>query len=139
MNYLDTQFNDNLERDLFPVSGQLSSLDMDSVTQSLDIGKLTTTGSLKSSDGRLAFDLEGNTYIVNDGTIERVRLGRMDDGSYGLRIQDKDGNVILNITGETNLLQSSNGHMQLDLTAEQMRIYDETNLRILLGKGENLF
>ncbi len=139
MSYLDSDFTASLQRDLFPGPTILSSLDLDAVTSSLDASKIASNGPINSADRTSVFDLNAGTYTVNDGTVERIRLGRMDDGSYGLIIKDKDGNIILNITGDNNLIQSSNGHMQLDLLAEQLRVYDEANLRILLGKGQNLF
>lgn len=94
---------------------------------------------MASENGRTAVDLDNGSILFGDGLVDRVRLGKMDDGSYGLVIKDTEGNVLLNITGETNLIQSKTGKMQIDLTEEQARWYDELNLRILIGKALGKF
>ena len=63
----------------------------------------------------------------------------MEDGGIGLRIREKDGNELLNITGDRNIMQSRTKKMQLDLDEEQARWYDEINLRIMIGKAIGLF
>lgn len=137
--YLDSDFDSTLQREVI-ISGQtqFSELDSDMLIESLDASKIRN-GTMSSENGRTKVDLDNGTIIFGDGLVDRVRLGKMDDGSYGLIIKDIDGNVLLNITGDINLIQSKTQKMQIDLTEEQARWYDELHLRILIGKALGRF
>jgi hypothetical protein len=135
--YTDIGFSSLMEREI-PPSTDPSSIDLDAQIETMTAEKIRG-GVLSSQDSRTQIGLDSGTYIVNDGVRERIRIGLMEDGTYGFRIQDKDGNQIMNINGENNIMQSVTGKMQIDLTAEQLRFYDENNLRILIGKAIGLF
>ena len=134
MSYLDSGFSDLLQRDIFPTSNNFSTIDVDSLLEGIDVSKVFSTGAMKSSDGRLSFDLEQNVYSVSDGTVETVRLGRMEDGDYGIRIRDRNGTDLMVMTSTQTLLQSPDGKMQVDLKNGQIRSYDDTNLRAIFGR-----
>lgn len=132
--YLDENFETNMERviDLGSPT-EYSDIDFDAIIDSISASKILG-GTMASNDGRTSLALDDGTFLSSDGLIDRVRLGKMDDGSYGLIIKDREGNVLFNITGETNLIQSKTGKMQIDLTEEQARWYDDLYLRIGIGK-----
>lgn len=132
--YLDSGFNDYLQREIMPPTNSLTSIDIDSLFEGIDASKIFSSGPIKSSDGRLAWDLEQNSYVVSDGQGERVRLGKMENGEYGLRIKDQNGNVLMNITGVENILQSSDGKMIIDFIKANIRIFDDHNLRTIVGR-----
>lgn len=139
MDYTDSGFNQLLERPFDNgAPGEVSSLDYDALLESISADKIQG-GTFTSQTNQNTLNLDTGTQVINDGTRERIRIGLMEDGSYGLRVQDQDGNILINITGTTNLIQSANGHVQFDLTEEQIRIYDETKLRALFGKAFGKF
>ena len=138
MSYLDSGFDPFLEKVADPGTAEISNQDYDALIDSLTGNKIVG-GAISSVNQKMVFNLSDGTFIVNDGLSERIRLGFMENGEIGLRIRDKDGNELLNITGDRNIIQSRTGKMQLDLDEEQARWYDEINLRILIGKAIGLF
>jgi len=138
MSFLDSNFDPYLEKIVDTGSSEQSNQDFDALVDSFS-GNKVVGGVLTSANGRSAYNLDDGTFIVNDGLAERARLGVMEDGGIGLRIRDKDGNELLNITGDRNIIQSKTKKMQIDLDEEQARWYDEINLRILIGKAIGLF
>lgn len=135
MSYLDVGFNENLIRqELLPdPSQQLDPLQFEQFAQEFSGSKLI--GLLQSRDGKITIDLDNNTIIVSDGVVERVRLGKLADDSIGLLIKDINGNVLMQISGDTNIIQSSNKHMQLNFKDETLIVTDEGGTPVvLLGK-----
>ena len=114
---------------------QLDPLQFEQYTPEFSGSKIT--GVLSSQDGRIKIDLDNNTIIISDGVEERVRLGELSDDSVGLLIKDVNGNVLMQISGDTNIIQSSNKHIQLDFFEERLLIKDQSNTpRVLIGKGD---
>ena len=134
MAYNDLGYNDFFDRSIVQPTNFIQSIDSEVLLEGIEGETILGQGAVKSSNGRLIMDLDGNTFLVSDGTAERVRLGQMEDGGYGLRVKDRKGNVLLNLTDETNLIQSSDGRMKLDLSLKKFLVYDQTNLRVLLGE-----
>ena len=131
MSYLNNNFSVFLEKNMdTPV--ELSNQDYDATTNSIDASKIVG-GVVSSTDNKTQFDLNNNTYIINDGLAERVRLGIMEDGEYGIRIKDKDGNVLMNVTASEAILQGPLKRLQIDLIKDQIRVFDDVNLRGLIG------
>lgn len=112
----------------------IPAIDSGVILEGITGADILSSGTVRSQSGRLEMSLDGESFIVNDGTVERVRLGQMEDGEYGLRIQDKEGNVLFNITGVKNIIQGSDQRMQIDLTKRQLRVYDDKNLRVIIGE-----
>lgn len=133
MSYLDSGFDAFFEKPLGLNNSQFSSIDQDVMLSPISANKIQD-GVMSSSDNRTQLDLNSSLYTVSDGMVSRVQLGKFSDGEYGLRIFDRDGNVLIDITGENNLIQSPDGKLQLDLTRKQLRAYDENNLRALFGE-----
>lgn len=134
MSYVNSGYDQYFDKSIIGTSTQISNIDADILLSEIDASSLTSSGSIKSNNNRLTLDLSDETFAVNDGTIERIRIGAFEDGEYGMRIVDKSGNILFNITGTTNLVQSPDQKMQLDLTGKQLRVYDDKNLRVLLGE-----
>jgi hypothetical protein len=131
VSYLDNGFDLFLDK-TSPPSGEVSAIDQDAITDSISGSKISS-GTISSNDGRSNLNLDDSLYSVSDGLVNRVEMGQFDDGEYGLRIRDRDGNLLIDITGTRNLLQSADGKFQIDLTDKQLRVYDQFNLRVLLG------
>jgi len=134
MAYNDLGYSEFFDRSIVQPTNYLQSIDSDVLLEGIDGESILGQGAVKSSNGRLIMGLDGNTFLVSDGTAERVRLGQMEDGGYGLRIKDRKGNVLLDMTDETNLIQSNDKRMQLNLSLKKFLVYDQTNLRVLLGE-----
>lgn len=137
MSYLDSDFNIFLDK---PLSNQsdMTALDFDAQIDSISADKINS-GTMQSPGGRTSLDLDEGSFVSNDGLINRVELGKTQDGGYGLIIRDEQGNVIFNFTGQVNLIQSRTGKMQFDFDEEQARWYDNLYVRILIGKKLGLF
>lgn len=137
MAYQDNGFDEFLN----PVQGNSSSspqeldpLQSDTFLQEIS-GSKVQGGVLTSPDGRVKVDLDSGFFKVSNGVQDLVQLGILPDGNVGLLIKDNDGNILMQISGDTNLLQSNNKHMVLDFVQENLSITDEALTPIvLLGK-----
>lgn len=115
------------------ITNEVDPLEFEQNTPEFSGSKLI--GLLSSQDGRVKIDLDNNIIIISDGVVERVRLGKQADDSYGLIIKDINGNIIMQITGEINFIQSSNSRTKLDFVANKLTIKEESGLtRIILGE-----
>ncbi len=62
-------------------------------------GDTITTGKIQSSNGKTYFDLNNNRLVVSDPWNTRVVIGKMADGSYGIKVSlpeyeaDTDTNI----------------------------------------------
>ena len=132
MSYVDIGFNEQLIREDTPsqTGQQLDALQFDKDVQEFSGSRMT--GVLQSSSGRTRLNLDEDFFVSSDGVIDRVRLGKQDDGSYGLVIKDENGNVLMNMTGLVNILQSSSKHMQVDFNGETLIVTDEGGTPIVL-------
>lgn len=94
MSYLDIGFTENLLREetLPDQTQQLDPLQFDQFAPEFSGSKLT--GLLQSQTGKLQVDLDNDVIIISDGVQERGRFGRQSDGTYGVIIRDKNGNIL---------------------------------------------
>jgi len=69
------------------------------VTDLVDIANLLTVASGKIIIGENAIGSGLHGIKINDGTRDRVYLGEVAADTYGLRIIDSDGNLIINNAG----------------------------------------
>lgn len=134
MTYNESGYDEYMDRSLVSTQAQFSDLDMDTVFDGVSGNKILPNGVISGIDGRVKFDLDNEVFVVNDGVRDRVKLGRFDDGEYGLRIEDADGNSLMDVTSSNNIFKSSDGKMEIDLTNNQIRVYDDSNLRVIIGK-----
>ena len=49
-------------------------------------GDLITTGRIQSIDGNTYFDLNSNTFVIHDGIKTRLVIGKLGEGSYGIKL-----------------------------------------------------
>ena len=121
---------ENLQQEGFQ---ELDPLQFEQFAPELSGSKLT--GIVKSQNGKLELDLDGEKLVITDGVIERVRLGKQTDDSYGLVIKDINGNILMQITGDINFIQSSNQRTKLDFVANKLTIKEEGGLtRVVIGE-----
>lgn len=125
MNYLDAGYGEFLSREDASAKSipQLDPLSGDQLLDQMS-GSTIQGGVMYSNDNNMSFDLEQNMFSVNDGVTDRVRIGIQEDGSIGIIIRDESGNSIFQVTGNSNILRSSNGAMELDFVSERLVFYD---------------
>lgn len=136
MSYIDSGFNRFLEKPVRQETGfrELDAMDTEQLIGDISGGKIIG-GLLRSQDGKTSVNLDTGAFVVNDGRVERVRLGKQEDGTIGIVVRDDDDNVLIQITGETNFIQSPTGNLLIDFDEERVLVKDETGTpRILLGK-----
>ena len=49
-------------------------------------GNLITTGKIQPADGHTYFDLDNNVIIINDGTYDRILIGKIGATTYGIKV-----------------------------------------------------
>lgn len=142
--YLDSGFDNYFQRELIPMSlsdnpNDISQYDFASQYQGISASQIIS-GLLQSKNGRVKLDLDEETFIVSDGLVDRVRLGKLPDGSYGLLILDANGNTIMQISGNVNFIKSSDGSLEINFDNTQILVRNEGGLiKVLLGKDLNGF
>ena len=135
-NYTDLNFDDFLLRSLEASYTEEIGIESSSNVEQIS-GSQVKGDKILSLNQQLSIDLENNTFIINDGNTNRIELGKLSNGLIGLIIRDDQGNVLMEISGAVNKIQSSNQHIELDFNEERLLIKDEGGTpRILLGKGD---
>lgn len=134
MSYLDAGYDEFLSREASAPSSQMDALQFEQNVSEVSGSKINN-GTIQSSSGSLKMDLDEDSFKIFDGVINRVELGKLEDGSIGLLIRDINGNILMQVTDTTNIIQSFNKHMQLSFNDETLIVTDEGNTPIvLLGK-----
>lgn len=131
MSWSDIGFNENLSVAEIG-SQQLDPLAFEQFTQEISGSKLS--GLLQSQDGRVKVDLDNNTIIISDGIVERVRLGKQADDSYGFILKDKSGNILIQFNDLVNLIQSPDTKLKLNFDNNNLTVSDDGGIRVILGK-----
>ena len=49
-------------------------------------GDLITTGRIQAVNGKTYFDLNANTFVIHDGVKTRLVIGKLGEGSYGIKL-----------------------------------------------------
>jgi hypothetical protein len=136
-NYLGSGYNQYFQKQVIPLPPSpsiTSPFDFSSQFNSFGANQIGT-GSMKSNNNHLTLDLDNEAFSVSDGSQERVRLGKLQDGTYGITIKDQNGIQLLNLSGNNNTISSSDGSLILDFTNTQLLIKDQTgNTIVLIGK-----
>lgn len=135
MDYTQQGFNEFLTRGEIPNSSQeLDPLQAEQYNQEISASKIQG-GSMQTTNGLTKLDLETGSFQVNDGAVQVVRLGVQEDGSIGLVIKNREGNELLRFVGDTNILRSPDGNMELNFDNNNLVIKEEGGLpRLILGK-----
>ena len=135
MTYEDAGFDKYLLRPLEATYTEQIGIDSSSAYEQIS-GLQVKGDTISSNNGNLKLDLQNDRFTVADGIVDRVEFGRLSDGSMGLIIRDSDGNEIMHISGNMNIIQSSNQHMQLNFNEENLIVQDEGGqVKALFGKG----
>lgn len=137
--YLDAGYNEFLSREPMISQQQQDPLMTDQLNSEIS-GSKVQGGVMSSPNGKSQYDLDSGTFRVNNGIQNLVELGVLTDGSIGLLIQDKDGNVLLKVSEGEFYLQSPLKTSRLDLIADKYTIRNEFgDLKVLIGKDEGGF
>jgi hypothetical protein len=136
MAYQDIGFDEFLNRT--PIapqqSGALDAAETDNYLPQVSGSKIQG-GQLTSPDGRTTVDLEAGLFKVSDGVQDIVQLGKIADDEIGIIIKDRNGNILLQFTGDTNLMQSPNKAFQANFNDERLLAYNEQGVPVaLFGK-----
>ena len=135
MNYLDVGYDSSLLRPLTATYVEQIGIDSNSAYEQIS-GSQIKGDTIISLNGSMEMNLQEDRFAVSDGIVDRVELGRLSDGSIGLIIRDAEGNILIQISGNINIIQSPNQHFQLDFNEERILAKDEGGLpRALFGKG----
>ena len=135
-NYLDSGYDTYFQREVVPSSNNsdISEFDFESNYVGLSANQIAS-GSMLSSNGRVSFDLDNENFIIRDGVVQRLRLGKLESGGYGLLIKNKDGNTLMEISDNTNVFKSSNGRLELNFDNTQILVRDlGDNVVTLIGE-----
>lgn len=136
MTYTDIGYNDFLLRPLEASYTEQIGIDSSSAFNQIS-GSQIQGDKIVSLTGNLELDLQGDRYIVKDGPINRIEFGRLDDGTVGLIIRDTQGNELMKISGDRNIIKSANSNLELDFDNERILIRDISGTpRVLIGKGD---
>ena len=138
MSYLDIGYTDFLAQQ-DTQNKQQDPLELDYNIPELSGSKIVG-GLLTSNDGKTQFNLEQGTFKVSDGAQDRVVLGVLPDGSVGLLIKDINGNILMQISGDIDLIKSADESMSLDFNEAQLIVRNEGKVPVvLIGKQINGF
>ncbi len=136
MNYSDLGYNSYLLRPLEATYIEQVGIDSSVVYEQIS-GSQVRGDKISSLNRTLNLDLEHDSFILTDGSTNRIEFGKLPSGEIGLIIRDDKGNILLEISGATNKIQSSNGHVNLDFNEERLLIKDEGGTPVvLIGKGD---
>jgi len=98
-------------------------------------GTLPGTTVLRVGDENITVDARNRQIKVSDGTYDRVIIG-LDSitSTYGIKIYDSSGILILDLNGTTGVISSADGKLYFDLVNNQIIVNDGSNDRVLIGK-----
>lgn len=119
---------------------QLTALDFQTSYDSFSPNQIASAGKFTSKDGRVVLDMELGFISISDGQKERVRLGKASDtDESGIQIWDQNGNQLIKILGTVNFIQSPDKHTIFDFDKNNIRVSEDNNVRVLLGKDPGGF
>ncbi len=126
MSWQEIGFQDGLVRQEGTSGGaqQLDPQTFDQFTDSISGSKIVG-GSIISPDGKTNFNVEEGTYKVNNGVQDLLTLGVLPDGSIGLQILDNDGNILMQVSAELNMIRSKTGNFLVDLDNARFVFFDD--------------
>lgn len=139
MGYTDIGYNQFLTRDE-NFNNEITQFDpMEFEQASPEFSGAKLQGIIQSQDGRVRIDLDNNSIIISDGVVERVRLGKQSDDSYGIRVLNKAGNILMQFDDNRNLIQVGSQNVQLDFDNEYLLISEGGVGKVLIGKDQGGF
>lgn len=138
MDYTQAGYDEFLSRVPPAPSGELDPLQQDQYSPEIS-GSKVQGGVMETADGKTQLNLEQGFFGVNDGATQVVRLGVQEDGTIGLVIKDREGNVLLQFTGEVNVIQSPNQNFQADFNEERIVAKENGKTLALFGRHQGGF
>ncbi len=63
-------------------------------------GTLAATSEISVGETKIKISGTNSNILINDGTRDRVKLGKLGTGLYGLQIYDSDGNEVMSTAGK---------------------------------------
>jgi len=128
-----------------------------------DIEDGTTYGKVSKTDisaGRIQLSYDGGKMVlgkdtfgtglegikINDGTYDRVKIGELSTGNYGIQVYDSDNNLIFDSAGSStpalagwslNADEFYKGNIKLSAANERLEVVDSQatpQTRVLVGK-----
>lgn len=134
MTYEDAGYNQYLLRPLEATYTEQAGVDSSAAYEQIS-GSQIKGDTISSANGNMKFDLQGDRFLVTDGIVDRVEFGKLSDGNMGLIVRDNQGNELMHISGDINIIQSANKHMQLNFNNEELVVTDDGSTPIvLIGK-----
>lgn len=107
MRYQDTGYDNNLNKSIFSSRKErLTEIEAEENIEGFPFKDLVPRGSLIFKDGRTEINAEEGYIETTDGVVPRFRLGKQKDGTYGVRLWDKDGNILIDNTGNNNTINT---------------------------------
>lgn len=104
---LDIRNKDNLS--IFNADGDISGTRVDSLGASkITTGTLSASATISIADNKVLIDGTNSQFRINDGTYDRVKIGKLATGSYGISIVDANNNPVLSADGTLNGAKVSN-------------------------------
>src|SRR3990167_4184568 len=97
--YLDSGFDDNLTRSA-PIS-DISEVDLigfDQFTPQVGGNKITT-GEITSKGSKQKWNLENETFIGTNNTVDQFLIGKKADGKIGYELRDNNNNLLVDDNG----------------------------------------
>jgi len=96
MNYLDADYDEYVDKTyLYEDSRELSSQETSSLIKNVPIYNLENVGSLSTNDKNTTFNLNDNYLIVEDKLRTKVKIGKLGDNDYGIKVWDDDGTLVI--------------------------------------------
>lgn len=134
MNYEDIGYDQYLLRPLKASFTEQIGIDSASAYEQIS-GSQVRGDIISSLNGNMKIDLQEDRFVVTDGIVDRVELGRLSDGFVGFIIRDSDGNELMRITGDQNIIQSGDKSLSIDFNEAQLLVRNEGQIPVvLIGK-----
>lgn len=134
MSYTDLGYDTFFSKELVPETETgKTTFDFTSEIQGLTLDQVRG-GTMRSATGRMTVNMEDEKFVISDGSIDRIALGKLEDGSFGLIIRNNVGTELMRI-GAVNLIQSPSGNLQLDFDNERILVKEDGGTpRLIIGK-----
>lgn len=101
MSYLNRGFSSFLQKqnDFYPE--KKNEKETNQLIDQFESNKILPSGNISARDKNIEYNLNKSVFRVTDGARVRFQAGRFEDGTYGMRAWDENGNIVINISGNT--------------------------------------
>ena len=137
ISYLDEGYNEFLEKVLLPFQGE-SGIDFDAAVEQIG-GQKIVGEQIISRTGMLNIDLVNGRITFSDNARNRIVIGKQENGDYGIKIIDNDGNTLLEFNNNNSRVSSTDGKTYFDLNEKRLIVNDGITDRVLIGYQKDGF